>query len=190
MLCEWAGLCERVLNNSIHRELRDPVVFKWLTGARIFCAGLEGVTSAGIFGHGSLSGALSKSDSPRSMGGVPDHVDSTSEVDAKATLSRKVDSGVSPSSSSFSFAADVIRGARDVHCHVQPHKDPLKWCSLLLAAASAPPAGPHGGTSFGLRRGPPVAPSVEVHCLCDKPCGRGPQRRPPRQGPKGFAWGN
>ena len=31
-----------VLNNSIHRELLDPVVFKRLTGARIFCAGLEG----------------------------------------------------------------------------------------------------------------------------------------------------
>ena len=58
------------------------------------------MTSASIFGHGSLSGALSKSDSPRSMGGVPDHVDSTSEVEAKATLSRKVDSGVSSSSSS------------------------------------------------------------------------------------------
>lgn len=43
---------------------------------------------------------------------------------------------------------------------------------------------------FRFRRGPPVAPSVEVHCLCDKPCGRGPQRRPPRQGPKGLAWGN
>ena len=31
-----------VLNNSIHRELLDPVVFKRLTGARIFCVGLEG----------------------------------------------------------------------------------------------------------------------------------------------------
>ena len=37
--------------------------------------------------------------------------------------------------------------------------DPLNWCSLLLAAASAPPAGPHVGTSFGLEEDllwPPV----------------------------------
>ena len=58
----------------------------------------------------------------------------------------------------------------------------------IPAAASAPPAGPHGGTSRGLRRGPPVAPCVEVHSLCDKPYDRGPQRRPPRQGPVAPAW--
>ena len=77
------------------------------------------MTSASIFGAGCLSRALSKSDSLRSMGGVPDHVDSTSEVEAKATLSRKVDSGVSSSSSSSTFAADVLREARDVHCRAQ-----------------------------------------------------------------------
>ena len=58
----------------------------------------------------------------------------------------------------------------------------------IPAAASAPPAGPHGGTSRGLRRGPPVAPCVEAQSLCDKPYDRGPQRRPPRQGPVAPAW--
>ena len=69
-----------------------------VTGASISCAGREGVTSASISGAGCLPGALSKSDSPRRMGAVTYLVASTSEVEAKATLSRKVDSGVSSSS--------------------------------------------------------------------------------------------
>ena len=105
-----------VLGNSIHRKLREQVVFARVTGASISCTGREGVTSANISGAGCLPGALSKSDSPRRMGAVTYLVDSTSEVEAKATLSRKVDSGVSSSSN---FAADVIRGARDVHCRAE-----------------------------------------------------------------------
>jgi hypothetical protein len=66
-----------VLGNSIHRELREQVVFARVTGASISCTGREEVTSASISGAGCLPGALSKSDSPRRMGAVPYLVDST-----------------------------------------------------------------------------------------------------------------